>query len=308
MSVYTTVGREELDAWLQPLQLGALVDHAGIAAGMQNSNYFVTTASGRYVLTLFERIDPIALDFYLRLMDHLAGRGVPCPQPLADERGLRARTLAGKPAALLSCLPGRDVEVPTPAHGQAVGAMLARLHRAAADFPDPLPNPCGATWRQTIGEALRPMLPAEDGALLADELSFQAEQDYGALPAGVIHADLFRDNVLWDASGALSGILDFYFAGADALLFDLAVVANDWCFDAASLSGLLAGYQSVRPLEPAENAAWPAMRRAAALRFWLLRLDALHRPRDGEVVTLKDPDHFGNMLRAFRLAQPAPAR
>jgi homoserine kinase type II len=151
------------------------------------------------------------------------------------------------------------------------------------------------------------VLAAEDGTLLADELAFQASQDYAALPAGVIHADLFRDNVLWDASGALSGILDFYFAGADALIFDLAVVANDWCFDDASLAGLVAGYQSVRPLETAERAAWPAMRRAAALRFWLLRLDALHRPRDGDVVTLKDPAHFGGMLRDLRLApRPLP--
>jgi len=308
LSVYTTVGREELDAWLQPLQLGALVDHAGIAAGMQNSNYFVTTASGRYVLTLFERIDSTELDFYLRLMDHLAARGIPCPQPLADERGgQRARPLAGKPAALLTCLPGHDVDVPTPEHCRAVGAMLARLHRAGADFPEPLPNPCGAPWRQAIGRALMPSLPAEEQALLADELAFQSAQNYAGLPAGVIHADLFRDNALWDASGALSGILDFYFAGADALLFDLAVVANDWCFDESSLAGLIAGYQSIRPLAATERDAWPAIRRAAALRFWLLRLDALHRPRDGDVVTLKDPAHFGGMLRDLRLApRPLP--
>lgn len=307
MSVYTTVGREELAAWLQPLQLGTLVDYAGIAAGMQNSNYFVTTASGRHVLTLFERINPDALDFYLRLMDYLALRGIPCPQPLSDAHGRRARPLAGKPAALLTCLPGQAVETPSAAQCRAVGAMLARLHLAAADFPDPLPNPCGAVWRQAVGDALMLALAPAEQELLADELAFQAAQDYTSLPTGVIHADLFRDNVLWNATGDLSGILDFYFAGADALLFDLAVLANDWCFNEATLAELLAGYQTVRPLEAAEMVSWPAIRRAAALRFWLLRLDAIHRPRDGEVVTIKDPAHFGTMLQSFRLAQqPLP--
>ena len=308
MSVYTSVGRDELAAWLQPLAIGELIEHAGIAAGMQNSNYFVTTAGGRFVLTLFERIDPPALDFYLRLMDHLAHRGIPCPQPLADRQGRRWRLLAGKPAALLSCLPGAIEESPSPAQCDALGEMLARLHLAGADLPNPLANPCGAAWRQATGEALMPMLAAAERSLLADELFFQAAQDFSALPRGIIHADLFRDNVLWDEAGRLTGVLDFYFAGEDCLLFDLAVVANEWCFNHATLSELLAGYHRQRPLSEAEMAAWPAMRRAAALRFWLLRLDARHRPRGGEVVTIKDPAHFGQMLARFRLAPEALPR
>lgn len=308
MSVYTTVGRDELAAWLQPLALGELIDHAGIAAGMQNSNYFVTTAAGRFVLTLFEHIDPAALDFYLMLMDRLACCGIPCPQPLADGQGRRWRGLAGKPAALLSCLPGTALETPSVAHCQTLGEMLAGLHAAAADLPAPLPNPCGAAWRQATGEALLPLLQPAERALLADELSFQAAQDYAALPRGVIHADLFRDNVLWVDGERLSGVLDFYFAGEDCLLFDLAVVANDWCTTPATLAGLFAGYQGRRSLTTAEIAAWPAMRRAAALRFWLLRLEVRHRPRDGEVVTIKDPDHFGRLLQRLRLAPEAPPR
>ncbi|WP_153132210.1 homoserine kinase [Dechloromonas hortensis] len=305
MSVYTTVGHAELAAWLQPLGLGELIGHAGIAAGMQNSNYFVTTTRGRYVLTLFERMAPQALEFYLALMSHLAGHGIPCPQPLADAEGRRWRPLAGKPAALLSCLPGAGEETPTVDHCRIVGETLARLHLAGADLANPLPNPCGAAWRQSVGAALLPVLAPAEGELLADELAFQAAQDYSSLPRGVIHADLFRDNVLWDADGRLSGVLDFYFAGEDALLFDLAVVANDWCVDDCALSGLLAGYTAHRPVMPAEMAAWPAMRRAAALRFWLLRLEARAQPRGGEVVTIKDPEHFRHMLERFRLAPEA---
>lgn len=305
MSVYTKVGREELTAWLQPLGLGELIDYAGIAAGMQNSNYFVTTASGRFVLTLFERIDTAALDFYLALQDRLAQSGIPSPRPVADGEGRRWRWLAGKPAALLTCLPGAALESPDAGQCRAVGDLLARLHLAAANLPNPLPNPCGTAWRQAVGETLLPLLAPDERDLLADELAFQAAQDYSALPRGVIHADLFRDNVLWDADGRLSGVLDFYFAGEDALLFDLAVVANDWCADDGALSGLLAGYTAHRPVMPAEMAAWPAMRRAAALRFWLLRLEARAQPRGGEVVTIKDPEHFRHMLERFRLAPEA---
>jgi homoserine kinase type II len=308
LSVYTTVGRDELAAWLQPLGLGELRDYAGIAAGMQNSNYFVTTAAGRFVLTLFESIEPAALDFYLALQDRLAGADLPCPQPVADSQGQRWRRLAGKPAALLTCLPGAALEIPSAQHVRAVGTMLARLHLAAADMPGVLPNPCGAVWRQRVGASLLPLVSPEERGLLADELAFQAAQDWSGLPRGVIHADLFRDNVLWSAEGQLTGLLDFYFAGDDVWLFDLAVVANDWCRDEAALAALVDGYAAVRPLCPAEHDAWPAVRRAAALRFWLLRLEVRHRPRQGEVVTIKNPDEFRRLLTGFRLAQPALPR
>ena len=299
-------------AWLAPLGLGALVEHAGIAAGMQNSNYYVTTGQGRFVLTLFEDIDVTTLDFYLRLMDHLAARGIPCPRVFASADGKRWRSLAGKPAALLSCLPGRAVDVPAVSQLRQVGAMLARLHLAGVDLDSPPPNPCGAAWRQAVGAALLPGLASAEAALLADELAFQAAQAPGELPRGIIHGDLFRDNVLWDAEGQRSGVLDFYFAGEDVLLFDLAVLANDWCGNECgndtTLRELIAGYTALRPLQSAEIAAWSAMRRAAALRFWLLRLDARQRPRHGEVVTIKDPAHFERMLLRFRLAPEALPR
>lgn len=305
MSVYTTVGRAELAAWLAPLEVGALREFVGIAAGMQNSNYFVTTDSGRFVLTLFEAIDPRSLDFYLRLQSHLADAGLPCPHPSVDGEGRRWRLLCGKPAALLSCLPGRAVETPDVGQCRAVGAALARLHLAAADLTGAPPNPCGAPWRQEVGARLMKLLPPAEADLLRDELAFQAAQDWSQLPSGVIHADLFRDNVLWRDDGELGGLLDFYFAGVDAWLFDLAVVANDWCPDADRLAALVAGYAGVRPLGEGERIAWPAVRRAAALRFWLLRLEAKLVPRAGEVVTVKDPGDFRRLLEQIRLAPQA---
>jgi homoserine kinase type II len=307
LSVYTRVGRDELAAWLQPLGLGELIEHAGISAGMQNSNYFVTMDQGRYVLTLFERIAPDSLDFYLRLMGHLAERGIPCPQPLSDATGVSWRMLAGKPAALLTCLPGKTENQPSPDQCFALGVMLAKLHLAGRDLKNPLPNPCGADWRQGMGEALMLRLSPEERELLSAELKDQAAENYADLPRGVIHADLFRDNVLWAEDGSLSGVLDFYFAGEDCLLFDLAVVANDWCANAATRAQLFAGYTRQRSLIPAEIKAWPAICRAAALRFWLLRLEVRHRPRRGEVVTIKDPDHFARLLQQLRLApKPLP--
>ncbi len=302
MSVYTAVDRGALAEWLAPLALGDLIDYAGIAAGMQNSNYFVTTASGRFVLTLFESIPPADLDFYLRLQEQLAARGLPCPRPQRDATGRRWRILHGKPAALLSCLPGRTLVAPSPAQCGALGATLARLHLAAADFPDAPQNPCGLAWCEAQANALWAFLPPDDAHLLADELAFQCAQARGELPGGVIHADLFRDNVLWDANGQLAGLLDFYFAGVDCWLYDLAVVVNDWCPDAAHFAALCGGYVGVRPLSPGELLAWPAIRRLAALRFWLLRLGATYQPRAGSVVTVKNPDDFRDLLLQIRLA------
>jgi len=308
LSVYTTVGRDELAPWLAPLSVGTLEDLAGIAAGIQNSNYFVTAGRRRWVLTVFEHLDPRQLDFYLALQEHLAARGIPCPRPQPDGQGRLWRPLAGKPAALFACLAGACVEAPTPDHCRALGGMLARLHRAGAEFPSPLPNPCGAAWHEATGRARAPQLSTDERGRLLAELDFQAADDHAGLPRGIIHADLFRDNVLWLPDGTLAGVLDFYFAGEDCLLFDLAVAANDWCADDDHLRALLAGYEVLRPLTAAEAAAWPALRRAAELRFWLSRLEAKHSPRAGAVVTTKDPEHFAGLLQCLRLAPPGLPR
>ncbi len=300
MSVYTTVERDALAQWLAPLPVGTVLDYSPIAAGIQNSNYFVTTTEGRWVLTLFERIDPADLAFYLGLQAHLSARGIPCPNPVGTS-GTYWRALAGKPAALFNCLPGASLTQVEPTHCRHLGKVLAQIHLAGADYPDPQPNPCGATWRASTGRRLASLLSADERSRVLAELEFQSAQDFTRLPRGIVHADLFRDNTLW-LNDALTGVLDFYFAGEDALLFDIAVVANDWCADDASLHALLTGYQEVRGLTTAERAAWPAMRRAAALRFWLLRLEAREHPRAGSVVTIKDPDEFGSLLDHLRLA------
>lgn len=308
MSVYTSVDRAALSAWLAHFDCGALVEHVGIAAGMQNTNYFVTTTHGRFVLTLFEHLTPHELDFYLALQAHLAARSLPCPLPQLDREGRYWRDLCGKPAALLTALPGTSLEQVTPAHCAAMGDMLARLHLAAADFPNLLPHPCGPDWRRRLGTALLPKLDPADRALLAEELAHEAALDCSALPRGIIHADLFRDNVLWGADGEPTGVLDFYFAGEDILLFDLAVVVNDWCQDEASRLALCRAYAACRPLTDQEAAVWPAMQRIAALRFWLLRLSVRHAPRVGEMVTIKDPQVFRQLIEQLRLAPQALPR
>lgn len=297
-----------LAEWLQALPVGELRAHHGIAAGMQNSNYFVETRAGKFVLTLFERIAPEELAVYLEMQAYLAARGIPCPLPLADAEGRLQRPLAGRPAALFTCLPGRELAEPDAEQCQRLGTVLAELHQIGVDCPALPAHPCGREWRQRVGTRLLPCLEPAMRDFLAEELAYEAAQDWSELPRGLIHADLFRDNVLWLPDGRLGGVLDFYFAGEDVLLFDLAVVANDWCSDETRLAALIAGYVRQRPLTVAEYALWPAMRRAAALRFWLLRLEARLLPRVGEVVTMKDPAHFHRMLERFRLAPEALPR
>ncbi|MBN9430747.1 MAG: homoserine kinase [Burkholderiales bacterium] len=318
MAVFTPVTRDELALWLERYDLGELQSFEGIASGIENSNFFVTTSRDRYVLTLFERLSPDELPFYLNLMRHLAHHDVPCPDPLPDRSGALLQHLNGKPAALVTLLPGRADMHPGAAHCAAVGQVLARMHEAARDFEGGLPNLRGLDWwTRTVPQVL-PFLDAAQGDLLRDELAaqqaFAAGPLYAALPASPVHADLFRDNVLFEQTPAgprLGGVIDFYFAGVDTWLFDLAVTVNDWCIDDASgefdtprLAALLDAYRSVRPPTPAEQQAWPMMLRAGALRFWLSRLFDLHLPRPAEMVTPKDPAHFERILRARRRAVP----
>ena len=300
MSVYTAVTREQLANWLANFDAGAPSDIRGIAEGIQNSNFFVDTDAGRYVLTLFERVDAGLLPFYLELMAQLAARGIACPAPLPDRGGRLLGTLNGRPAALFSRLPGTAVAAPTPAHCTAVGTTLAQLHLAGRDIPAP-PHPRGRDWIEATAARLLPQLADDNARLLANEVA-HLRATARPLPGGVIHADLFRDNVLF-VDERIGGLLDFYFAGAGEFLFDLAVVANDWCngedgrLDPVRTRALLAAYSRVRPLTAAERAAWPDSLRTAALRFWLSRLDDFHTPAAGENVTVRDPAVFGALLR-----------
>jgi homoserine kinase type II len=312
LSVYTPVSAAELAEWLGHYSVGALVDCEPIKAGIENSNYFVTTTQGRYVLTLFERLPAEELPFYVNLMAHLARHGIPCPAPIADLSDQYLRTLREKPAALVTRLPGRSLERPGVAECAELGALLGRMHLAARSYPAYLDNPRGPKWWRFAAREVAPFLGEAQKALLESELEFQAAHRFADLPRGPVHADLFRDNALFD-NGRISGVIDFYFAGVDCLVYDVAVCANDWCLvdpqrdrrlDEERTRALLAAADAVRPFSALERDAWPAMLRAAALRFWLSRLYDFHLPRPGMLVHAHDPEHFREVLQLRRQAPP----
>ena len=313
MAVFTEVSPAEAQALLTRLQLGELRELRGIEGGIENTNYFVTTDTGEFVLTLFERLSAEQLPFYLHLMRHLAHAGIPVPDPQADAHGEILHSVCGKPAAVVNKLKGRSQLAPQAVHCAAVGEMLARMHLAGAGFERQQPNLRSLPWWNETVPVVLPHLDADQAALLQSELAYQnhtaASSAYTALPRGPVHADLFRDNVMFDGE-VLTGFFDFYFAGVDTFLFDLAVCLNDWCIDwdsgahdAARFEAMLAAYQSVRPLTAAERTLLPAMARAGALRFWISRLWDYHLPREAQVLTPHDPRHFERVLRQ-RIAQP----
>jgi homoserine kinase type II len=314
MAVFTEVSFDEAAALVARLGIGRLERLEGIVAGIENTNYFADTDRGRYVLTIFERLTAEQLPFYLYLMQHLAERGIPVPAPHADAAGELLHALRGKPAALVDRLRGAHELAPDAKHCAAVGAMLARMHLAGLDFGRHQPNLRGlAWWRETVPRLL-PFLDPGQRALIASELAFQehlaATPAFGALPAGPIHADLFRDNVMFDTGGALTGFFDFYFAGVDRFAYDLAVCLNDWCIDLESgrleeerAGAFVAAYDAERRLSGDELRLLPAMMRAGALRFWVSRLWDLHLPRDASMLEPHDPRHFERVLRE-RVARP----
>lgn len=324
MSVFTSLSTQQVSAWLKHYSLGALESIEGIAEGVQNSNFFLNTSHGRYVLTIFEQLLRSELPFFINLMAHLARHGVPCPAPVANRDNDYLGELQHKPAVIVTRLSGKSAIAPTLAQCASIGAMLADLHIAAQSYGGRQAHQRGAAWCRETAALVQPFLDEADAALLRDELRYQAQHRPGDLPRGVIHADLFRDNVLFDGD-RVSGLLDFYFAGIDDLLFDVAVTVNDWCIeadgslDAGRCNALLAAYHASRPLTASERGAWPLMLRAAALRFWLSRLHDFHRPRAGDLVARRNPDDYRNILRAriagntelhleaLRLASPGQA-
>jgi homoserine kinase type II len=311
MAVFTEVSFDEAAAFLNALKLGQLQSIKGAAGGIENTNYFVDTSQGQYVLTLFERLTFEQLPFYLHLMKHLAARGIPVPNPAANAKGVIVHRLKGKPAAVVNKLRGHSELAPTADHCAQVGETLARLHLAGLDYPRHQPNLRGLDWWNDTVPVVLPHLTPAQRSLILGELAYQnhiaASSAYRSLPRGPIHADLFRDNVMFD-KGKLSGFFDFYFAGCDTFLFDIGVCLNDWCIDLASgaqdavrAGAFLAAYQRVRPLTAQERSLLPALQRAAALRFWISRLWDFHLPREAAVLQAHDPGHFERVLRALLL-------
>jgi homoserine kinase type II len=322
MSVYTPVTAEELDAWLGRYAVGELVTQVPIVAGIENTNYFVTTKQGRFVLTLYERLPADELPFYLNLMAHLARAGVECPAPEADRTGAFFSMLNGKPASLVTRVDGAPRLAPDTVHCAAVGAALGRLHMASATYRARLTNRRGPSWWRQAARAVRPFLGSDQNQLLAAEQKFLTGFAKVRMPRGAIHGDLFCDNVLF-VDDRVSGIIDFGFAATDFLAYDLAITVNDWCIvtngnDAGALvpelvAALTGAYAKVRPLTADERAQWPALLRGAALRFWLSRLYDLYLPRPGELVHAHDPAHFERILRhrilhSVRLSEPRGAQ
>src|SRR5471032_505545 len=316
MAVFTPVSLDDLTQWIKQFPLGQPLALKGIASGIENSNFFLTTEAGDYVLTIFEVLSFEQLPFYLKLMHHLADRGVLVPAPVANDQGELIVALHGKPASIVTKLEGRSQMDPQPVHCAAVGAMLARMHLAALDYPLQQPNLRGLEWWNATTPHVLPFLSDSNAHLLRAEMHFQDAfagcDTYRELQQGPVHDDLFRNNVMFDGE-RLTGFFDFYFAGCDTWLFDVAVTINDWCInvdtgvlDAARVRAMLDAYHAVRPFTAAEHAAWQPMLRAAALRFWLSRLYDLHLPREAEMLTPHDPRHFERILRE-RIATPPPA-
>jgi len=315
MAVFTSVTLDDLNQWIKQFPLGNALALKGIASGIENSNFFLTTQRGEYVLTIFENLSFEQLPFYVKLMRHLAERGIPVPAPVPNDQGELVVALHGKPAAIVSKLDGASQMEPQPVHCAEVGTMLARMHLAGRDFPLQQPNLRGLDWWLDTAPKVLPHLDTGTAALLRGEIAFQqAFADgaaYRALQRGPVHADLFRNNVMF-VGARLSGCFDFYFAGWDTWLFDVAVTVNDWCIDldsgrldGARVQALTRAYHAVRPFTEAEQAAWQPMLRAAALRFWLSRLYDFHKPRAAEMLTPHDPTHFERVLRQ-RIQTPAP--
>ncbi|MCG8508891.1 MAG: homoserine kinase [Rhodospirillales bacterium] len=306
MAVYTEVSDEDLTEFAAGFGVGEVLSCKGIAEGIENTNYLVETESGRFILTLYEkRVKREDLPFYLGLMEHLSGKGIPCATPLKTEDGKTLHELCGRPAALVTFLPGMWPKRPTPVHCAGLGEALARFHLAGSDFGLTRPNDLSISgWRPLLeasldhADSVRPGLAGD----LAEELEFLEAHWPEGLPAGVIHADLFPDNVFFRGE-TLSGLIDFYFACNDIFAYDIAVCLNAWCFEAdrsfniTKAKRMLRAYGTVRNFSEAELAALPILARGSALRFLLTRLyDWVHTPKDA-LVSPKDPLEFFDKLR-----------
>lgn len=303
MSVYTLITRSQLEFFFDRYNLGAVLSFRGITDGIDNSNYFVETTQGSFVLTLFETLNSDELQPVIKLLTHLTNYHIPCPSPQLDKQAKPLRLLNNKPAAVFKRLSGVAIEHPTHLHCQQVGLQLAELHDCTRHYHFPISSyvidDCKTLFKQCDIH-----LTAPDRALINDELQFQAHHYPKLLPIGVIHADLFRDNVLFNGD-RLSGILDFYSACTGELLLDLAITANDWCCDDGiinheKITTLLSAYEALRPLQTHEKQHWKTLLRVAALRFWLSRLAHQLYPRQGEITQQKDPLFFRQLLKQHR--------
>jgi len=302
VAVYTTLSESQVNEMLARFQLPLLAHMEGAGDGIENTTYFLTlTNQHRLVLTLFEMLDTLQLPPYIQLMHHYHSHRLPVPCPLHDSAGSTLQYLANKPALLFPRASGKHITDPSVQQCALLGKTLAELHLAAVDFRVEIPNPCGLPWAERSASRIMPYLESGERRLLNDQLMLGRTLQSRQLPRGIIHGDLFKDNVLFEGN-AISAIIDFYNAGIDILLLDLAIAVNDWCFDDAGhhlhhhQSALMDAYQLVRPLNQEEISAWPDCLQWAACRFWLSRLNATLRPLRQDTNLLKNPDQYRDLL------------
>ena len=301
MSVYTCVSDEEMRALLVQYDLGEFVALQGIAQGITNSNFFLDTTTGRFVLTIFETLRLEELPFFLSLTRHLSINGVACPSPIIRKDGEMVSSLANKPACIVSSLKGSDTSWPTPKQCFNTGAMLAKMHSAGQSFTKKMTNPRFSNWWTEASTQLLLLLDDADATLLKSQIEFLTLHPDSNLPNGIIHADLFKDNVLLDGE-EVAGFIDFYYACNGSFVYDLAIAINDWARTADNIidkrlaEAFSAGYNSIRPLLPEESAYFHIAQRAGAVRFWISRLLDYHFPNEGEMTFIKDPNAFRDLL------------
>ena len=301
MSVFTTIDLLQLNDFLASYSIGTANSFTGIEAGITNSNFFIDTTTDRYVLTIVENESHEDVEWFMQLLAYLYKEKIPCAKPMQSDNGSYTNTLADKPATVVQCLNGADKLEVTADDCYAIGQVQAGFHKSCQNYGYTRNDSRGAAWRQQTADKVRNKLDSQELKLLDQQMSSGCWKTLTLLPQSVIHADLFRDNVLFNDDG-ITGIIDFYYACTGCMLYDLAITFNDWCRDESSridhnrASALLRGYQSVRPLEPDEQTAWPEAVRCAALRFWLSRLVDLHYPPEALMTFTKDPEPLRNIL------------
>lgn len=309
MSVYTTVSKLDLSALLTRYEIGVLQSYQGINQGIENTNYFVTTDKKKCILTIFEELSQDDVDYFLALMQFMSEAGLACARPIVDRNGIARQCLLNKPAVLVEFLTGRDVLNPSLEQCYIAGREVARFHLFGKTFGLKRKMVRSMQWRISTAEKVIPYLDETSRCFLTEEIRWQQDgyAKFRKLPDGVIHADLFRDNILFDGN-TISGIIDFYYSCDGPWIYDLAVMVNDWCFDHNQtlnqdcLEALLSGYCKERKVSAVELALWPYVLRFAALRFWLSRLKDSIIPRQGEITHTKNPDIFYCILKHHRSA------
>lgn len=311
MAVFTSITNEQAQAYLQEYNLGELVSLQGITAGIENTNFFLNTTKGEYVLTIFEVLTFEQLPFYIQLMHHLASKGIKVPMPQIRKDGQLIGKLMGKPASIVTRLMGGYEATPSKAHCILAAEIQAQIHLATQDYPIHQPNLRGLAWWQSSYPKIEPFLSPELNSFYQQALNEQIEVQHSStwqnLPGSACHCDLFRDNMLFAGTyqnPTMGGVIDFYFAGVDKWIFDVAVAVNDWCiqrdtgeFIRPNVKAWLQTYHKIRPFTNEERALWPQALRAAALRFWTSRLYDFYLPRAAETLKPHDPTHFERVLK-----------